>query len=309
MSRGLAAALGIGLLGLGCAASQLAPLPWQTAPPARLSVEVLHGFARPLPPTDEEERVELLVDVTASMKAATPAGVSRAEAARVAASRLVAELPASASIGLTALGTRTGGCRAPQALEYSQPGQSRDKLQDQISSLQSVGEGSLAAGLDVLTAGLAGQAPSWRVVVFTDLGQECGGDLCSAVAALVGAGARIDLVVVGDTPAPACVTDFVLGDRPPLGDGARAPHFRVEGEAEGGTVVLARGLSGGPAVDVPSGSARVIVELDPPARIGPLLLSPDAETHIRVLDFPQLEPRVREWRWDTRPLAVAHEAP
>jgi hypothetical protein len=29
-----------------------------------------------------------------------------------------------------------------------------------------------------------------------------------------------------------------------------------------------------------------------------MLLSPDALTRVRVLDFPTLDPHVREWRWD-----------
>jgi hypothetical protein len=45
----------------------------------------------------------------------------------------------------------------------------------------------------------------------------------------------------------------------------------------------------------------VVIELDPESRIGPLMLSPEVLTRVRVLDFPTLDPPGREWAWSTGP--------
>jgi hypothetical protein len=52
----------------------------------------------------------------------------------------------------------------------------------------------------------------------------------------------------------------------------------------------------------------LLLGFDPPSLIGPLVLSPSAWTQIRVVEFPALEPPVREWVWATEPLADAAEA-
>jgi hypothetical protein len=46
----------------------------------------------------------------------------------------------------------------------------------------------------------------------------------------------------------------------------------------------------------------VLLGFDPPSLIGPLVLSPGAWTRIRVVEFPALEPPVREWVWSTQAL-------
>ena len=93
---------------LGCAVPFLPPIseaPPERPPEARLSVEVIQGFSgRPVPAPARPERVEVLIDVTASMKTATEPGPGRYVAARNAAVRLVTALPQDSFIGLHALG-------------------------------------------------------------------------------------------------------------------------------------------------------------------------------------------------------------
>jgi hypothetical protein len=73
------------------------------------------------------------------------------------------------------------------------------------------------------------------VIVFTDLEDACGGDLCLAVSGLVEAGASLDLVALGERSTPACVTalrpSFVA---PPL----LHPHPSASGAAGGGSPVV-----------------------------------------------------------------------
>ena len=71
---------------LGCAVPFLSPiseaLP-ERPPKAQLAVELIQGFTgRPVPAPPRPERVEVLIDVTASMKTATEPGPGRYVAAR-----------------------------------------------------------------------------------------------------------------------------------------------------------------------------------------------------------------------------------
>jgi len=295
------------LLGLACLPTGLTELAPQlaslaTAPPGQVSVELLRGFDSPLasPAAPPDERVELLLDVSTSMSAQSGAGVTRAEAARRAAARLVKALPASASLGLSALGGRAGECRSSEALARSAAGAARDALLDAIAGLAPEGEGSLATSLDLIGEGLGAEPGPLRVVAFTDLGGECGGDLCRAASMLVRGGARLDLVVFGDAPSPACLESLAL-DAGPAGGGeaAPAPGFRVEARSGSfGHALLARGLADGTPVDVPAGTAHLVLELDPAVEVGPVFLSSGARTRVRVLEFPNLGRGVREWRWE-----------
>ena len=54
-----------------------------------------------------------------------------------------------------------------------------------------------------------------RVVVFSDLGSECGGDLCDAAEMLVDSGARLDFVVLGDAAPPACFDSLTPAEPEP----------------------------------------------------------------------------------------------
>jgi hypothetical protein len=301
---------------LGCAVPPVPGLP--EAPPAQLAVELTQGFAHGPEPRDAAgpERVEILVDVTSSMRTVTAAGRARMVAARSAALRLVRSLPEQTAIGLHAFGAvAEGECGAAVALARSEPGQPRRALERQIGWLTSRCEGSLAAALEKLRAGLAaeGATARSRVVAVTDLdggdldAQEVAG-LCAAVSALVSGEGRLDLVVLSDAPVPECVSGAVadsagvargVGPAPP-------PRFRVEAHGtrdDAEARVVATGLADGRPTAVPAGAAMLVIELDPPSRIGPLMFSPEVLTRVGVLDFPTLDPRVREWVWTTQPAA------
>jgi hypothetical protein len=301
---------------LGCAVPRLPGLP--AAPPAQLAVEFTQGFAHGPEPSDPAgpERVEILLDVTSSMRTVTAAGRARLVAGRSAVSRLVRSLPEQTAIGLHAFGAAAEGeCGAVVAVARSEPGQPRGALDRQVWWLTSRCEGSLAASLEELRAGLAAEGASARarVVAVTDLDggdldEEEAADLCTAVSALVSGGGRLDLVVLSDAPVPECVTGAVAdGARVARGVGpAPPPRFRVEAHGaqdDAEARAVATGLADGRPTAVPAGAAMVVIELDPPWRIGPLMLSPEVLTRVRVLDFPTLDPRVREWVGTTQPAA------
>jgi len=79
---------------------------------------------------------------------------------------------------------------------------------------------------------------------------------------------------------------------------AKPPAFRVEvldPAKSGPGRTLATGVAGGPAVRVPSGLVRVVVEVSPVETIGPLQLPPGGAAKIRVMDFPLSAPDERAW--------------
>lgn len=298
------------LLGCGQGLPWSRPSPPPPAPPARLEVEVLHGFSVPPARGSRVERVEILLDVSASLRGPAPAPYAVAKAGAL---RLLEQLPASTPVELAILGSSGPACGRSVRAGASEDGPSREALRARVAAAEPVGEGSLAEALASLRRdGEAGGAR--RVVVFSDLGEECGGDLCQAIEGLLATGARLELVVVGEAPVPACAERLAQAVAPseasPAGVAPEAPGLRVEAQhASRGRVVLAEGRADGRALELAAGIATLVVELDPPARIGPLLLSPGALTRVRILEFPYLEGRVREWRWDTLPLELATEEP
>jgi hypothetical protein len=153
------------------------------------------------------------------------------------------------------------------------------------------------------------------VVLFTDLGAECGGDLCGAGSALVAAGAQLDLVLLSDAVLPECFVHFAPADPPRAAVSVTlppVPTYRVEAHLPGSEQpgeLLARGSADGSPTQVPAGAATVTLEMNPPSIIGPMLLSPDALTRVLVLDFPTLDPHVREWGWDVEPEAPDATSP
>jgi hypothetical protein len=152
-----------------------------------------------------------------------------------------------------------------------------------------------------------GELAHSRVVVFSDLGAECGGDLCTAAEMLLDAGARLDFVVLGGAATPACFETLTAREPPP--DEAlrlQPPVFRIvayDPGPEREPFLLAEGRADGSRRRVPAGPVTVLVGFDPPSLIGPMVLSPGTWTHIRVVEFPGLDPPVREWIWSTFPLA------
>jgi hypothetical protein len=307
----------LALLALGAACA----LPGQRSEPrARLAVEVLQGFREPpAAAASRAPRVEILLDLTASMRAEVASGVTRALVARRLAERFAGALPGEVELGARVLGGRAGSCRAPGERAAAHAGESREDWLRRLGARAPTGEGSLAAALEALAAELAPAAAARdarevRVAVFTDLGAECGGDLCSALAGLVAAGAPVDLVAVGGAPAPECAHQIPAPGPPRLAQAAvpdPAPRFRVEraeGSGAGSSPVLAAARADGVARSLLAGPATVVIDLEPPARLGPIVFEPGRLTRLRILDFAGLEPPVREWSLETLPLAAGTAA-
>ena len=64
---------------------------------------------------------------------------------------------------------------------------------------------------------------------------------------------------------------------------------------------VATGVANAVPVSVPPGAARLLVDLDPPAEIGPLPLASGAHLRVRIVDFPNADPPVRESAWRVLP--------
>jgi hypothetical protein len=282
-------------------------------PAAQVAVELWSGYSEPpAPPPAPPGRVEVLLDLSRSMRAATDAGPTRYAAAREAAGRLVYDLPDATWLGVSALGLARGAsCTEATRLARGAPPAARPELTSNLRHLAPASEASLGVAILGIAEELGAEAEGARVVAFTDLGGECGGDLCAAAAELVAAGARLELVVFGGAPAPACLERLGPREGPSLPaprETAPPPPFRVEPHSSllaASERVLARGLADGRPMPVPPGPALLILEMDPPSVIGPLELVEGATTRVRVLDFPALQGHVREWRWDVEPLAPA----
>lgn len=262
--------------------------------PARVRVELLRGFDAA--PAAAESRVTMLIDVTRSMAATTRAGPRRDTVAREAARRLVTGLPDDAVVSLHALGAARGACADPVRQADVQVGLNRFALFERIGALPIRGEGSLASALRALAAD--GDA-SGRVVAFSDLGRECGGDLCAAATQFAARGVRLDLVVIGDAPIPDCLRDIaVLPDEAP----AAAPfvpvrrHFHVASALGGGQTIRVCGEADAEPVTILPGRGTLELELEPPLRIE-RSFPPGADLVLQVIEFPALDPPVRKWRW------------
>jgi hypothetical protein len=297
---------------LACAGSDLWP-GGVDAPETQLTVEVWSGFSqRPAASGGEAERVQVVLDLTASMRAASPGGPPRYAAARSAALRLATALDRETALGVRALGITEGEDDCADAITLESGSRTADlsSLAPQLARLQPTSESSLADALQQLAEELGGARQGTRVVVFSDLGSECGGDLCAAADSLVGGGARLDLVLLADVSVPLCLESLSPAGAPRAAELDRLPSaapFRVHthevGSSAGGELI-ARGRSDGSPTNVPPGRATVVLEMSPPAVIGPLVLEQGTHTRVRVLDFPTLEPPTREWSWDVEPGAV-----
>lgn len=316
--------LGTGLL-LGLA---LAALACASAPPApaSLAVQVLAGApssARSLGEAPAPSaRVAVVVDLSSSMQAPVePGGPTRAAAARAAATRLLDSLPPTTGVLVETMGAASGSsCTAAVSLETGS-----DSSADAATSAPS----SLAAPLRVLTphseSSLAetlgsvedaiqhsGSSAGWHVVVLSDLGAECGGDPCNAIAGLVQRGVPVDVVALGGDHSQACpmppppVPALATHLAP-----APAPEFRVEAP-QGAPVpgaLLARGRANAAPVTVPSGPSRILVDLHPSLAIGPVSLAPGEKAHLRILDFPAVQPPLRVWRLRRTPVETGGAHP
>ncbi len=286
--------------------------------PAQLSVEVLRGAREAPPPTSASPpRLDILLDLTPSMKRRTAAGPTGLAAARAAASRLVRSLPSDREVALYGYGYTTGMACAPGArLASAAAGEPRDYLLARAAQTGAYTEGSLADGLAAVRDSLieSEAIEGAQVVVLTDLGPGCEGDPCAAAQALVNAGARLDLVVLGEAEIPACFESRVSDSAPAALAGVlpelRVPSFSVESVSTTESLspkFRATGRADGSPLDVPSGSVIVVVELEPRYRIGPFPVLPHTLTQIRVLDFSHAPESVREWDRRVRALPVTGE--
>jgi hypothetical protein len=165
-------------------------------------------------------------------------------------------------------------------------------------------EASLASTLDDVAEALAAEkvAERTRVVVFTDLTRECGGDPCKAVEKLLATGATMDLVVLGEEEVPACFRETSLPSGVPASVSSRtvtdSVAFQLVGAPSGPPRLPADGVAGGPPMQADPGPAVVELALNPPLQV-PVVLPAGSLLRLRVIDFPEAVPPVRDWQVDT----------
>lgn len=261
-------------------------------PPGAIEVEVLPGGVRaPAADPGRPRPLVVVLDATRSMAGGEPGRPTPFDVAREAARAVVAAAAGGVPLDVRLLGgSGAGTCGPASRLEGSEG----------LAALAPGGEASLAVAL----GGIAREAqaapldPAPRIVVLSDLGGECGGDLCEAAARVVEAGAELAVIAVGDRPPPACLRSIDV-------DPARAPEWAIPPDPRGADfvaldvssgVILARGSVGGGPVPVPPRAVLLRLDLDPPLRLGPVLVEPGTLTRVRILDFPRADPPVREWQ-------------
>src|SRR5271157_3800972 len=172
-----------------------------------VELQVFSGFA---PPTTgaalPAKRIVVLVDATRSMLRRGAHGGTLFDAARSGAADVLRGAADGDEVALHALGNRrSSGCGVPERLAGPDGGAARARSLAALAQLAPEGEGSVATSLHEIQTELdaEGATRRTRVVVFTDLEDACGGDLCRAAESLVQAGGWVDLRVVGDAPPPA----------------------------------------------------------------------------------------------------------
>jgi hypothetical protein len=287
-----------------CAAGLLACAS-EPAPPAdvaRVSVEVLRGFAAAdLSPGEGTAPVVVVLDATRSMLEPTRRGSTHFAAAQRAATRFANDLPSQRAMWLYALGSgNASDCQPVFRGSRAQTAAARGPLVEEIGAVRPQGEGSLANALETVRAELwrADALMGSRVVVFSDLVPECGGDVCASAAKLLAGGARLDVVAIGEMQVPACLretTGLAENLPPPASTTDRPVHFRIEVSKPEPMVVGCSDVGGLP-VAAPAGRGTVVVELDPPLRVE-AYFAPGRRHVLQVLDFPALDPGTRHWRW------------
>lgn len=271
-----------------CAGSQPAAAP----EPAHVAVEVLSGapVAPPPPPA-----AAIVIDASASMGAPAASGISRLAAAQTRAREVVASLSPASNVMIDVVGgAGSDACAAPVRLPPLAAGVGATSAA--LAKLSPGGDAAFAAALRSAAQSLAAKADGGRIVAFTDLEDDCGGDLCAAISEVVAAGASLDLVVLADRPTPSCVVKASASVPATLGVAQPASPVRFEIVPVAGSAIGA--ASGGPPVRVAAGPVRIVIALTPPLEIGPVTLTPGALVRVRVLDFPAAVPPIREWSLD-----------
>lgn len=295
---------GVGLAGFLVGCTTLGPAPAQeplARGPARMRVEMFGGFEKS-PPAVATGGVALVVDATRSMASTSGFGPSRVRAARAAAERFAENLSADATLELHVLGNSS---RAKCDTEPERYEGERGGLVQRIGRLRARGRGSLADALGRFS-NEDGDGVG-RVVVVSSLADDCAGDLCRAARRLASRGVRLDLVLIGDAEAPACLAGLTSPESAaapvPWRTNPRA-GYRVESTGND-PAVLVCGETGGLPVQMEPGRKSIVVNLDPPLRIE-RNFTPGTRWVLQVLDFPNLDPPERQWRWlaETAPPAA-----
>jgi len=260
-------------------------------PATRIQVEVLAG-ASPTPGglgVPGAGGTHVVVDLTPSLAEQKQQGTHWLAASRLTAQRLLRRLPQDRPVTLHALGVASGSaCGASVPAEFPNGAAAAGY----VRTAQPRGEGSLAASLDAVARTLILEDKTGaQVVAIGDLDASCGGDLCEAVRALDAAGAQLDLVLLGDRSAPACLRG-VRGAPAPVAGAVpepAAPSFRVEPWPSVADAVGADGVAGRQDVLV-RGTGEIAVVISEPESlyVGPLEPRPGETLHLRVLDFPLL---------------------
>lgn len=267
-----------------------------TPPPAQVTVSLLGGNAASAPL--EPSRVAVVLDAGASMAQLSEFGPSHWIGARRGAERLIGSLPPETRVDLFLVGgDRSSGC---EALVPGLVG--ADAVATQLARATPSGRAPLVATLEQLAASLDEDTGLSRAVVFTNLSDECGGDLCAVAQHLAARDVRLDLVVIGDATPPECLAAVSYRDLASAPSGwasERSVPFHVNSPSLAPGMHLC-GESSAHPLPVPAGLASVMVQLDPPLRVE-RRFAPGSRWQLEVLDFPQLDPPVREWRWQELP--------
>jgi len=269
-----------------------------------MEVDIARGLAAG-PGTAAPARVEVVLDVTPSMAAAARGKSSNLDAARAGAAQLLRALPPDVPATLVAFGVSGPACQAPPLVLGPESGRPA-VLALRAEEMSPVAEASLASTLDSVAIALAEQevAERTRVVVFADFASQCGGDPCAAGAKLLATGATLDLVVLGEAQVPACLRSPVLPGGLPASVSHRTDanpvSFRLMAAPAGPARAPADGVAGERAMRVDPGPAMVELALTPPLEV-PVVLSPGALLRLRVIDFPEASPPLRDWAVETAP--------
>jgi hypothetical protein len=288
---------------------------------ARVSLESYRGLpASERSVTGLPRRVDILVDLTESMGRPGGDERSRASLAYARASELLSSLPQGTEITLRAQGHRAGtSCGLPQRLVGPAIPTLRKAFVRQLEGLGPRSEGSLPEAIALIRLELERDraARRTRVVLFTDLDSQCGGDLCAEARALVEAGADLEVVALADAPPPPCLAELQTSPALSRRSSPRLlpppPMFRIHSarrEVEGfDPTPVARGRAGQGSVEVPAGLITMVVELDPPELIGPFRVEPGESARVRLLDYPRARPPARVWRVEREGEAVGRAFP
>ena len=266
-----------------------------TPPPARVSLSLLSGSA---PPPPVPMRIAVVVDAGEDMAELSEAGPSYWIAARRGAERLIGSLPPEARADLLLVGgAPDASCESvPKALIGA------EAVATHLAQATPAGRAALAVTLEQLAERAHEEGGLARAVVFTRLSQSCGADLCAAAQRLASRDVRLDLVVIGEATPPACLVEISQSDlaSPPRGwAGDARVRFHVSSPSLDPGLHLC-GEAHSHAIPVPPGRATVVVQLDPPLRVA-RSFAPGSRWQLEVLDFPALDPPVREWRWQELP--------